>query len=163
MAKKVNPIPAGYHTITPGLVVKGADRAIEFYKRAFGAQEIARMPSPDGKSIMHAELKIGDSHIFLGDECPEMGARSPQSIGGVSGALHLYVENVDHAFKRAVNAGAQVRMPVSDMFWGDRYGKVVDPFGHEWGLASRIEEVSLEEMKRRSVTAMQQMTKAQTT
>jgi PhnB protein len=161
MAKKVNPIPAGFHTVTPSLIVRGADQAIDFYKRAFGAQEISRMAGPDGKKIMHAELKIGDSYIFLGDEHPEMGTRSPQTLGGVSGGLNLNLENVDNAFKRAVDAGATVRMQVSDMFWGDRYGKIVDPFGYEWGLATHIEDVSHEEMARRSVQAMKQFAKAQ--
>ena len=161
MKKKVSPVPPGYHTVIPSLIVKGADRAIDFYKRAFGAQEIMRMPGPDGKSIMHAELKIGDSHIFLGDESPAMGMRSPQTIGGTATSIILYLENVDTVFNQAVAAGAQVRLPLSDMFWGDRFGRVADPFGHEWGLATHVEDVTPEEMTRRSREFMAQMAKQQ--
>lgn len=161
MAMKVSPVPPGYHTVIPSLVVKGADRAIEFYKRAFGAQEIMRMPGPDGKNIVHAELKIGDSHVFLSDEFPAMGSRSPQTIGGTASSIFLYLENVDVVFNQAVAAGAQVRMPLSDMFWGDRFGRVADPFGHEWGLATHVEDVTPEEMAKRSQAFMSQMAKQQ--
>ena len=150
MAKPAKGMPKGFHTITPGLVVKGADKAIEFYKKAFGAEESVRMNGPDGKSVMHAELRIGDSIFFVGDENPDMGALSPQSIGGTPCSLHLYVSNVDAAFKRAVDAGAQVKMPVTDMFWGDRYGKVQDPFGHGWGIATPKEELTPEEIRERT-------------
>ncbi|MGC1452068.1 MAG: VOC family protein [Candidatus Sulfotelmatobacter sp.] len=126
----VKPIPEGYHTLTPYLTVRDAVRAIEFYKQAFGAQERGVMKGPDGK-VMHAELKIGDSIIMLGDEFPEYGALSPQSTGGAGLGLHIYVDGVDAAFDRAVKAGARVDMPVSDQFWGDRYGKLTDPFGHK--------------------------------
>jgi len=147
--KRVSPVPASFHTITPQLTVRDAARAMDFYKRAFGAREVMRMASPDGK-IMHAELKIGDSLFFLGDEFPESGCRSPQSLGGTSASLHVYVPNVDAAFKRAVDAGAEARMPVSDMFWGDRYGKVADPFGHEWGLATHKEDLTPSQQKKRA-------------
>jgi PhnB protein len=147
---KVKAIPEGYHTVTPHLVVRGADRAIDFYKRAFGAEEQFRIAGPDGKSLMHAEIKIGSSIVFLGDESPDMGCRSPQSLGGSAGSLNLYVEDVDAAFQRAVAAGAQVKMPVTDMFWGDRYGRVLDPFGHEWGLATHKEDVSPGEIAKRA-------------
>lgn len=154
-------VPEGFHTITPQLTIRGADRAIEFYRRAFGAAELERMLGPDGQSIMHAELKIGDSIIFLSDEFPGMGCRSPQSLGGTTSSLHLYVEDVDAAFARAVAAGAQVRMPVADMFWGDRYGKIVDPFGHEWGIATRKENLTPDEIGKRADAFFAQMPKPQ--
>ena len=159
MAKPAKGIPKQFHTITPGLIVKGADKAIDFYKKAFGAEEMVRMAGPDGRSIMHAELRIGDSVFFVGDESPEMGARSPKSIGGSPCSLHLYVANVDAAFKRAVDAGAQVRMPVTDMFWGDRYGKVEDPFGHAWGIATPKEELTEDEIRQRAQEFFAQMGK----
>ncbi len=147
----VTPIPEGYHTVTPYLVVDGAAEAIEFYKRAFGAQELFRMASPDGQAVWHAEIQIGDSRLMLGDEFPEMGDyRAPKSLGGTTASLHIYVEDADAAFQRAVEAGATVSMPLEDAFWGDRYGKVTDPFGHQWGIATRQEEVSEEEMQRRA-------------
>lgn len=150
--KKVKPIPEGYHTITPHIVVRDAAKAIEFYKRAFGAEEVMRLPGPDGHGIMHAELKIGDSFIMLGEESPDMGGecRSPESLGGSAVTLNLYVKDVDAAFERAVSAGAQVKMPLADMFWGDRYGALVDPFGHKWSLATHIEDVSPEEIRKRA-------------
>lgn len=154
----VKPIPAGYHTVTPYLVVNDAAGAIDFYKRAFGAQEIMRMAGPQGK-IGHAEIKIGDSVIMLGDEMPaaNMSTRSPQSVGGTTAGLMLYVENVDSAFQQAVNAGAKVEMPLGDMFWGDRYGRLVDPFGHSWSLATHKEDVAPEEMSRRMKAEMTKM------
>lgn len=128
--------PKGYHTATPQLTIKNCAAAIDFYKRAFGAEERFRMNSPDGK-IGHAELKIGDSIIFLNDEF-EMGfSRSPQTLGGTTGGIMLYVPDVDTWFDRAVKAGAQSKMPVQDMFWGDRYGNLMDPFGHVWGIATK--------------------------
>jgi uncharacterized glyoxalase superfamily protein PhnB len=160
MGNQVKAIPEGCHTVTPYLMVRGADRAIEFYKRAFGAEELMRMPGPDGRTIMHAELKIGDSRVYLSEEAPEMGCRSPQSLGGTAIALHLYVEDVDVAFKQAVAAGAQVRMPVADMFWGDRYGKLVDPFGHEWGMATHKEDVTLQEIGKRAEVFFAHMAKS---
>jgi PhnB protein len=143
-------IPEGCHAITPHITVANGDQAIEFYKRAFGAEELSRMAGPGGKGILHAELKIGDSVIFLADEVDGMGARAPQSVGGTTITLHLYVNDVDASFARALAAGAQVRMPVSDMFWGDRYGMLSDPFGHLWSLATHVEDVRPEEVRRRA-------------
>lgn len=148
-------IPDGFHTVTPGLTVKGAEKAIEFYKKAFGATEINRMKGPDGK-IIHAEIKIGNSIVFLSDEMPGM-CSSPQTLGGSPVGLYVYVDDVDAMFNRAVSAGAQVKMPVADMFWGDRYGQVIDPFGHQWGLSTHKEDVSPEEMKRRGEEFFAQM------
>src|SRR6266496_4173202 len=122
MNSRVKPVPSGFHTLTPHLVIKGASQAIDFYKKAFGALEISRLTGPDGKSIMHADLKIGDSHVFLVDEFPQIGCRGPESIGGSPVTIHMYVEDVDTAFGQAVGAGAQVKMPLAGMFWGDRYG-----------------------------------------
>ena len=138
--------PSGYHSVTPSLIVRDAARAIEFYQRAFGAEELSRMPGPDG-SIMHAEIRIGDSIVMLGEENEQWGTRSPQSTQGNPGSLHLYVADADAAFARAVEAGATVRHPLEDAFWGDRYGKVTDPFGHEWGIATRVKELSPAEMQ----------------
>ena len=138
--------PTGYHTVTPTIVVRNAAAAIDFYKKAFGAEEIDRMLGPDG-SVMHAEIQIGDSRIMLGEENEQWGTRSPQSLGGVHGSLHLYVENADASFDRAIKAGATLRYPLEDAFWGDRYGKVTDPFGHEWGIATRVKEMTREEME----------------
>lgn len=145
-----HPIPAGYHAITPHLVVKGASEAIDFYKRAFGAEEIGRMPmpGPDGQmKIGHAELKIGDSKLFLVDEFPSQGVTAPQGNSPVT--IHLYVTDAHAAFARAEEAGATVAMPPTDMFWGDRYGKVVDPFGHHWSIAEHLEDLTPEQMKER--------------
>ena len=141
----VKPIPEGYNTLTPYMTCRNAARAIEFYKQAFGAVVKAVMNSPDGK-VMHAELRIGDSNIMLADEFPEFGSLSPQTIGGSGMGLHIYTEDVDSAFDRAVKAGAAVEMPVSDMFWGDRYGKLTDPFGHKWSIASHKRDMTGEEM-----------------
>ena len=150
MKTHVQAIPEGFHTLTPHLVVKGASAAIEFYKQAFGAQELGRLMGSDGTSIMHAQIKIGDSIVFLVDEFPQMGCKGPLSIGGTAVTLHLYVADVDTAFQRAVAAGAQVRMPVSDMFWGDRYGRVADPFGHEWSLATHQEDLTPRQISERA-------------
>jgi uncharacterized glyoxalase superfamily protein PhnB len=139
--------PPGYHTITPSIVVRDAARAIEFYQRAFGAEELHRLAGPDGK-IMHAEIRIGDSIVMLGEENEQWGARSPLSTQGNPGSLHIYVPDVDAAFARAIQAGATVRYPIEDAFWGDRYGKVTDPFGHEWGLATRMKTLSPEEVEK---------------
>ncbi len=158
-SSKVKPIPEGYHTITPYITVKDANRAIEFYKKAFGAEEIMRMSRPDGRGIMHAELKIGDSRLFLSDEAPDCANRSPESLGGTSGGICLYVKDVDTVFERAKSAGAEVRMPLADMFWGDRFGTLVDPFGHEWSLATHIEDVTPEEMRERAEAFFAQMAK----
>jgi uncharacterized glyoxalase superfamily protein PhnB len=154
----VKPVPEGYHTITPHLIVRDAARAIEFYKQAFGAKDRGVMKGPDGK-VMHAELQIGDSIVMLADEMPEFGSRSPQSIGGSPTGLHIYTDNVDAAFDRAVKAGAQVEMPVMEQFWGDRYGKLKDPFGHSWSVATHVKDLSAEEMKRGMDEAMAKMAK----
>jgi PhnB protein len=150
MTNRVKPIPSGMHTLTPHIVVKGASKAIEFYKKAFGAEEIGRLSAPDGKSVMHADLKIGDSHLFVVDEFPEMDSRGPQSFGGTPVTIHMYVEDVDAAFGKAVAAGAKVRMPLADMFWGDRYGILNDPFGHSWSLATHKEELTPDEIRKRA-------------
>ncbi len=144
-------IPEGFHTITPHLVIRGAAEAIDFYKKALGAEERMRMASPDGR-ITHAELKIGDSILFLADEFPEMGgcSRSPQTLGATTVTLMLYVPDVDTAFKRALDAGAKTTMPVADMFWGDRYGALTDPYGHTWGMATKKEELTPLEVERRA-------------
>jgi PhnB protein len=155
----VKTIPDGYHTLTPFLTVRDASRAIEFYKQAFGAEERGVMKGPDGK-VMHAELKIGDSIIMLSDEFPEYGALSPQSIGGTGMGLHIYVDGVDAAFDRAVKAGAKVEMPVADQFWGDRYGKLQDPFGHKWSIATHTRDLSMDDMKRGMDEAMEKMQKS---
>jgi len=145
----VKKIPDGFHTVTPELAIRNGAETIEFYKRAFGAEERMRVPGPDGKSVMHAELKIGDSIVMVSEEQPGFGCRAPASAGGPTSALYLYVPDVDAAFKRAVNAGARVTMPVTDMFWGDRFGQVEDPSGHRWGLATHTEDVPPDEMARR--------------
>jgi len=152
----VKPIPEGYHTVTPYLTVNDGAKAIEFYKRAFGAQERSRMNGPQGK-IGHAELKIGDSIIMLADEFPGAGCRSPQSAGGTTVNIFLYVNDVDSVYNQAVNAGAKPDMPVSDQFWCDRYGKVTDPFGHSWSLATHKEDVAPAEMQKRAQEAMSKM------
>jgi len=155
----VKPIPDGYHSITPYLTVRDAARAIEFYKQAFGAKERGVMKGPDDK-VMHAELMIGDSIIMLADEFPEYGSLSPESTGGAGMGLHIYVDGVDAAFDRAVKAGAQVEMPVMDQFWGDRYGKLKDPFGHKWSIATHTKDLSADEMKHAMDDAMANMPKS---
>jgi PhnB protein len=155
----VKPIPEGYHTVTPYLTVRNASDAIEFYKRAFGAEERGRMRGPDGKSIMHAEIKIGDSIVMLSDEFPQGDTRSPQGLAGTTVSLILYVPDVDAAFQRAESAGARATMPPANMFWGDRFGKLTDPFGHVWGLSTHMEDVSPEEMTKRAQAAMAEMAK----
>jgi uncharacterized glyoxalase superfamily protein PhnB len=150
---KVKPVPEGYHTITAHIVVRDTKKAIEFYQRAFGAQELASMPAPDGKTIMHAEIKIGSSMLMLAEEYPQMGSLSPLSLGGSGVTMHLYVEDVDAAFQRALDAGATVKMPVADMFWGDRFGMLSDPFGHQWSIASRTQDMTLEELAQASEKA----------
>ena len=153
MASKTKRIPSGYHTITPHIVVRGGADAIDFYKRAFGAEELNRHPGPDGKTIMHAALQIGDSRLFLCDEAPQHGARSPISIGGSPVYIHLYVEDVDAAYQRAVKAGAEGTMPPQDQFWGDRFSMVKDPYGHHWSIASHMEDVTPAEMQKRAAAA----------
>jgi PhnB protein len=139
--------PSGYHVVTPAIIVRDAAQAIEFYQRAFGAEEVSRMKAPDG-SIMHAEIRIGDSIVMLGEENEQWGTKSPLSTNGNPGSLHMYVADADAAFQRAVDAGASVTYPLEDAFWGDRYGKVRDPFGHEWGIATRVREMSDEEAEK---------------
>ena len=155
----VKAIPEGYHTLTPYMTVRDAERAIEFYKRAFGAVEKGVARAPDGK-VMHAKLRIGDSLFMLADEFPQFGSMSPQSTGGSGIGLHIYVEDVDSAFDRAIGAGAIVEMPVSDMFWGDRYAKLVDPFGHKWSLATHVRDMSPEEIEEAQEELMKQMPKS---
>jgi PhnB protein len=155
----VEAIPQGYHTLTPYMTVRDGARAIEFYKRAFGAKEKGVMKGPDGK-IMHAELIIGDSIFMLADEFPEFGSMSPLSTGGSGMGLHIYVEDVDSAFDRAIGAGATIDMPVSDMFWGDRYGKLADPFGHKWSIATHKRDLSPAEMEEGMKAMMQEMPKS---
>ena len=154
MSGEVRPIPEGYGSVTPYLIVDGAARAIEFYKQAFGATETFRMERPDGR-VGHAEIKIGDSHVMLADEHPEMGARGPQSIGGSPISLVLYVEDVDATVNRAVEAGAKLTRPVANQFYGDRTGGVEDPFGHAWYVATHVEDVAPEEMQKRAAAAHQ--------
>lgn len=150
MAGQVKPIPDGFHTITPHLVVRDAARAVEFYKQAFGAEARDVSYMPDGKTVMHASLKIGDSMLMLNDEFPDWKVLSPKSIGGSSVTIHMYVEDVDRAFNRAVAAGANVTMPLMDAFWGARFGQLEDPFGHKWSLATHKEDLNPEEMKKRA-------------
>ena len=155
MSGKANPIPAGYHSVTPYLCVDGAARAIEFYKEAFGATEVMRLEAPGGK-IGHAEIKIGDSHVMLADEMPEINFRSPQARGGTSAHFMIYDEDVDARVERAVAAGAKLMRPVKDQFYGDRTGSVEDPFGHLWYIATHIEDLSPEEIRRRMDAEMAQ-------
>jgi PhnB protein len=147
MTSSVKPIPDGYHTITPYICVNDAANAIEFYKKAFGATELMRLADPSGR-IGHAEIKIGDSHLMLADEFPEMNFRSPQSLGGSPVTIHLYVEDVDAIADQAVAAGAKLVKEVKDQFYGDRSGTVEDPFGHVWYIATHKEDVSLEEINK---------------
>ena len=156
---KVKPIPDGSHSITPGLVVRGARKAIEYYKSVFGAKELSVMAGPDGK-VMHAELQIGDSKFYIGDENPAWGAIAPQTLGGSPVSLNIYTEDCDATFNRAVAAGAKPMMPLSDMFWGDRYGKVTDPFGHNWGISTHKEDVSDQEIEKRAREWMASMAKS---
>jgi PhnB protein len=156
MAENVKAVPTGFHTLTPHLTVRNADKALEFYKNALSAEvlNVARMP--DGK-IMHAALRIGDSMLMLNEEMPEYGGLSPLSLNGTGVTIHIYTENVDDAFNRAVSAGAQVKMPLMNQFWGDRYGMVQDPFGHKWSLATHVKDMSPEEMQRAQDEAMANM------
>jgi PhnB protein len=144
---KVKPIPEGSHSVTPHLICAGAADAIEFYKKVFDAVEVMRIPGTQGR-LMHACVRIGDSNVMLVDEMPEWGALSPKSLNGSPVTIHLYVADVDASIARAVAAGATVAMPAADMFWGDRYGKIIDPFGHHWSLATHIRDVTADEMKK---------------
>ncbi|HSE57131.1 MAG TPA: VOC family protein [Nitrospiraceae bacterium] len=159
MATKNNPVPAGYHSLTPMLTVPEVDKALDYYERALGAEERSRFLGLDGKSIMHAELRIGDSVVMLGGEQPEKGCRSPQTLGGTPVSLYLYVEDADQAFHRATSAGARVAMPVGEMFWGDRCGTFVDPFGHQWTVATRKADLSQEDIQKRGEAFFAQMAK----
>lgn len=160
MPGQVKAVPEGTHTVTAHLVVRGGDQAIEFYKKAFSAQQVGGIHrTPDGR-VMHAELKIGDSRIMLADEFPGMGtSQSPQALGGTTVVLNIYVDNVDRLFDQAVGAGAKVTMPLANQFWGDRYGQVSDPFGHQWALGQHVEDVAPEEMEKRAQEMFAQMAK----
>jgi uncharacterized glyoxalase superfamily protein PhnB len=145
---RVDPIPQGMHTLTPNLVVRDCARAIEFYKRALGAKEVSRMPAPDGKHIWHAELRIGDSIVFLNDEMPGMGRPAPSAEAPVPVTMWLYVNDCDDAFRRARDAGATSTMEPADMFWGDRCASIADPFGYMWSFATHQKDMTAEEMRR---------------
>jgi PhnB protein len=151
-----NPIPDGYHTVSPYLAVDDAADAIEYYTRAFGAKEVVRMDAPDGK-IGHAELEIGDSRIMLSDPFPQASTKPPKQLGGTSASVFMYVEDVDALVKQAVDAGATITMEVADQFWGDRYGTITDPFGHVWSIATHVEDVAPEQMAERAKAAMEAM------
>jgi len=158
MPEQVKAVPPGFHTLTPHLTARNAEQALEFYKNAFGAEVLHVAHMPDGK-VMHAALRIGDSMLMLNDEFPDHGALSPLSTGASAVTIHIYTENVDAAFNRAISAGAQVKMPLADQFWGDRYGVVADPFGHKWSLGAHIKDMSAEEMQREMARAMAAMKK----
>lgn len=160
MAGKVKAVPEGMHTLTPHLSMRDAAKAVEFYKKAFGATVLGIHHTPDGK-VMHAQLKIGDSHLMLADEFPGSGIAAPPTLGGSPVVLNLYAEDIDTLFNQAVAAGAQVTMPMADMFWGDRYGQIVDPFGHHWALGAHQEDISPEEMERRGQAVFAEMAKRQ--
>jgi PhnB protein len=152
----VKPIPEGYHTLTAYLAVEDADRAIEFYKDAFGAEEVVRMPGPTG-NVAHAELQIGDSKVMLSDPFPQSNVRPPSERGGPTASIFMYCEDVDAAFEQAKRAGAKVEMELENMFWGDRFGTLVDPFGQVWSLSQHVEDVPPEEMAERGKAAMAEM------
>jgi PhnB protein len=155
MNNSVKAIPAGMNGIIPHLTIRNAAQAIEFYKKAFGATELGRMPMPDGR-LMHAMMNVGGTMLFLNDEFPEFGGKGAQTLGGSPVALHVYVEDTDATFNQAVAAGATVKMPPMNMFWGDRYAKLTDPFGHEWSIATHIEDVTPQQMEQRVKEAMTQ-------
>jgi PhnB protein len=152
----VKPVPEGYHTVTPYLAVDDAAEAIEYYKKAFGAQERVRMNTPDGK-IGHAELEIGDSLVMLSDPFPQASTKPPRELGGTTASVFMYVEDVDAVVKQAVDAGATIEMEIANQFWGDRFGTVADPFGHLWSIATHVEDVPPEEMAERAKAAMAAM------
>jgi PhnB protein len=145
MPKAASPIPAGYQTVIPYLILKDASKAVEFYKKAFGAEEVFRSPLPDGR-LMHVDLVIGGSHIYLTDEMPERNALGPATLKAAHATVHLFVQDVDKVYQRAVDNGAQVEMPPQDMFWGDRFGRLIDPFGQPWSIATRKEDLTKEEV-----------------
>ena len=152
-------IPEGFHTVTPMFVFKDVRKAIEFYRRAFGAEELFVMPGSDGKGVMHAEVRIGNSIIMMGEENPQESCKSAETIGGSPVSFYIYLENVDEAFRTALAAGAEARMPVQDMFWGDRAGTVQDPFGHDWTLASHIKDLTPQEIQQGAEAFFAQMTR----
>lgn len=153
----IKKLPAEFHSVTPMLVLKDARKAVEFYKRALGAEELMIMPGADGKGVMHAEIRIGDSIIMLGEECPGAPRKSAETLGGSPVSFYIYVEDVDAAFKVAVDAGAEVEMAVQEMFWGDRMGSVRDPFGYSWGLATHTRDLTPEEIRKGTEEAAAQM------
>jgi PhnB protein len=155
----VQPIPEGYNTVSPYLAVDDAEKAIEYYKKAFGAEETVRMNAPDGR-IGHAELEIGDSHLMLSDPFPQSSTKPPTELGGTSVSIFMYVEDVDAVVQKAVDQGATVTMEVEDQFWGDRFGSITDPFGHNWSIATHIEDLTPEEIEERGKAAMAAMTSA---
>jgi uncharacterized glyoxalase superfamily protein PhnB len=161
MAKAKSYLPEGVRSVTPHLVVKNALESIEFYKKAFGAQQLSHAPGPTPRSTMHASIKIGDSVVFLADEMPMGGAKAPKSVGGTTTSIMLFVPDVDATFKTAVAAGAKVAMPVGDQFWGDRYGQVTDPDGHLWELGTHKEDLTADEMQQRATAFMAEMAKQQ--
>ncbi|MGI9533892.1 MAG: VOC family protein [Thermodesulfobacteriota bacterium] len=152
----VKPIPEGFNSVTPHLVVKGAAEAIEFYKKAFGAEEMVRLPGPDGNSLMHASLKIGNSVVMLVDEFPDMGCLSPNSTNGTPVTVHLYVHDVDSVFAKAIESGAKETMPLENTFWGDRFGKLEDPYGHSWSIATHIEDLTPDQIMENAAKAFGQ-------
>ncbi len=153
----VKPIPDGYGTVTPTLTIREASKAIEFYKKAFDAQELYRFLGPDGKSIIHAEIKIGNSIIMLNDEMPQINCNSPQSLGGTGSSIFLYVNNADATFNKAISAGAKPLMPLMDAFWGDRFGSIQDPFGHVWSIATHKKDMTPDEIKKAGQEAFRNM------
>ena len=155
MLPPVKPVPNGFHTVTPHLCIKDAAAAIDFYKKAFSADELTRLEGPGG-SVMHSELAIGDSIIMVNEEFPDMGSLGPAAIGGTPVTIHLYVDDADAWFARATEAGAQTLMPLTDMFWGDRYGMIADPYGHRWGIATHIEDLTPDEIAERRAAAFAQ-------
>ena len=154
----VKAIPDGYHTVTAHLIIRDTAKALDFYKKAFGAEETVRMPGPGGK-IMHAEMRIGNSVVMMGEESLECGSKSPQTLGGAPVSFYIYTENVDAAWKRAIDAGCKVKMPLADMFWGDRAGWMTDPFGHDWGVAQHTRDLTPEQIKKGQEEMMKQMQK----
>ncbi len=154
----VKPIPEGFNTVSAHLVVRDGAKAIEFYQQAFGAEEICRMPGPDGQGVMHAEVRIGNSHVMLAGEMPQgKGCVSPETLKGTTVTIHLYVEDVDAVYDQAVKAGATATMPPMDAFWGDRYGQLRDPFGHVWGIATHIKDLTPEEIGQAAEEFFKQM------
>ena len=152
----VRAVPKIFHTVTPHLTIEGASDAIKFYKKAFGAKELSRMKAPDGKRLMHAMIMIGNSVVMLNDAFPEWGGKGPKALGGTPFAVHLYVEDADKVFRKALKAGATVAMPMADMFWGDRYGILLDPFGHRWAIATHKKDMTPAQMAKAGKAAMAQ-------